>query len=179
MTLITVCEWRCCGTKLNRSVPVCHYRDDIIPLQHLACAWTLTCTHTHTHTHKYHLRLLTSQVSPPTYPRCHGSILVWPAAISMCTRTCLCWCVWSTSSDNAQRSAEERAIKIKTKPPHPSLGQCQCWGVRGPLMAISQQIHHIFILFTLWTPHHMMTHSSLASQCVCMISCVSTCVQNR
>lgn len=50
MTLIAACEWRCCGTMLNSSVPVCHYRDDIIPLQHLGRARTHafpTCLNTH------------------------------------------------------------------------------------------------------------------------------------
>lgn len=67
------------------------------------------------------------------------------------------------------------AIEIKASSlPHPSAAQCQCWGMRSPLMAASQQIHHIFVLFTLQTPHHIIDDSLLISQSVrwCMASCV-------
>lgn len=38
--------------------------------------------------------------------------------------------------------------------------------MRSPLMAASQQIHHISMLFTLWTPHHIIDDSLLISQSV-------------
>ena len=80
------------------SVPVCHYRDDIIPLQHLARA----CTRSHTllshktHTQKYHLRLLSS-VPPPTPTNTHTQTLVLDLSFCgqqqlVCVCVCACAC---------------------------------------------------------------------------------------
>ena len=81
------------------SVPVCHYRDDIIPLQHLACA----CTRSHTllshkHTHRSIIYYCSVQ-SPP-----HTHTLVLDLSFCgqqqlVCVCVCVCVCVWSRSSD--------------------------------------------------------------------------------
>ena len=99
---------------------------------------THTHTHPHTHTQKYHFPLLSSQVH----------CLSWIHHCVACSNYCVCMCMFARSSslDKASRP------RLREAPPHPSVGQSQGPGMRGPLMTISQYIHHISILFTLWTP---------------------------
>lgn len=64
---------------LNSSVPVCHYRDDIIPLQHLERARTLSCVLKRTHNTLGGIIYCRSRLRSNT-----PCVVVHPVVISMC-----------------------------------------------------------------------------------------------